>query len=116
MQTVAAHRAYRLTCRAPDGRCWAVEAGDVFSCLMELRRQAEPAGVQLCCQGSRRDAWSSGMQRDMGQGLSVYLLEGIPRGQRPPQVPTLAPVTAELAVTVEEQLAWHERWLASLGE
>jgi hypothetical protein len=115
VQTVAAHRRYTLTCQAPGGRRWTAEAGDVFNCLLDLRRQVEPEGIQLCCQGARRDAWSSGMQRDMGKGLNVYLLEGVPAGQRPPVARTLSPVAAELAVTVDDQLAWHQRWLASLS-
>jgi hypothetical protein len=50
--------------------------------------------------------------QDGQAGPSQCRVQG--EGPRPPQVPTLAPVAAELAVTVEEQLAWRERWLASL--
>jgi transposase len=72
----------------------------------------EPLGVRLCCNGSRRDAWSSGMQRDMGQGLVAYLLS-LPRSkERPPQVDTLGPAPSDEVVSVAEQRAWYESWLA----
>lgn len=104
-------RIYRLSCRDGDGREWAAESSDVFACLMDLRRQVESMGIRLCCNGSRRDAWSSGMQRDMGEGLVVYLLSEVPKGVRAPQVPTLDPIEPSLAVAVGEQEAWYQEWL-----
>jgi|HubBroStandDraft_2_1064218.scaffolds.fasta_scaffold2183127_1 hypothetical protein len=43
------------------------------------------------------------MQRDMGTGTFAYALEGVPKGQRPPQVQIFDPCSCDLAVTVEEQ-------------
>lgn len=100
----------RLTCVSPDGRSWSAEATDVFECLMRLRLQMEEVGGRLCCNGARRDAWSSGMQRDMGQGYSCYLLADAPRGLRPPSVRTLDPTDPNKAVTVAEQTAWYQHW------
>jgi hypothetical protein len=39
-----------------------------------LCRALDPRGIRLAINGARRDAWSSGMQRDMGEGRVVYLL------------------------------------------
>ena len=110
-ETIVAYRSYRLTLDTPDGRRWSAEASDVFQCLMELRGQVEPLGVRLCCNGSRYNAWSSGMQRDMGQGLVVYLLIRPRTNERPPQVDTLGAAPPAEIVTVAEQRAWHEEWL-----
>lgn len=54
----------------------------------------------MCCNGARRNAWASGMQRDMGRGRVVYLLDD---SRRPPSVPTLGLAPAEQVVTVQEQ-------------
>jgi hypothetical protein len=110
-ETVPQH-GYRLTLLAPDGREWSTEQGDIFECLLVLRDQVEPLGLRLCCNGARRDAWASGLQRDMGTGAWVYLLTGADAGQRPPQVRTLDPAPAVSVVSVQEQRAWYADWLA----
>jgi hypothetical protein len=99
-----------MTCEAPDGSAWTAEAGDAFGCLMNLRREVESVGGRLCCNGARLDAWSSGMLRDMGSGFGCYLLDGVPHGQQPPMVHTLDPTDPDKAVTVEDQIAWYQRW------
>ncbi len=109
--TITPHASYQLTIWSPEARSWTAEASDVFDCLLELRKQIEPIGAHICCNGSRRDAWASGMQRDMGQGLVVYLLDGVQPKERPPQVNTLDPAPATEVVSVEVQLAWHGDWL-----
>jgi hypothetical protein len=101
---------YRLTLAAPDGRVWTGQGGDVFAGLLNLRRVVEPLGLRLCCNGSRLDAWSSGMQRDMASGKVVSLLHGVAPRQRPPAVNTLDPAPANEVVFLEEQQAWVEQW------
>jgi hypothetical protein len=98
-----------------SGRTWTAAAFDAFDALMKLRLEAEADGVQICCNGARRNAWSSGMQSDMGVGFSTYLLRLGEHGERPESVPTLAPAPAADVATVEEQLAFHEEWLGELG-
>ena len=78
---------------------------------MGLREQVE--GIRLCCNGARRDAWASGMQRDMGSGFTTYLLGETPKGDRPPAVATLDAAPVEMIVTVDEQRSWCRAWLAS---
>jgi hypothetical protein len=113
METSPEHRSYRATLSAADGRSWSAEESDAFECLLALRTQIEPLGIGLCCNGCRRDAWASGMQRDMGGGFGVYLLDGVPKGQRPPQVKTLDPAPPAEVVSVAQQRAWHDEWLDS---
>jgi hypothetical protein len=47
---------------------------DLFEALGEVRRQLEAAGCLLAVQGSRLDAYPSGMARDMSGGEQVYVL------------------------------------------
>jgi hypothetical protein len=62
--------------------------------------------------GTRRDAWASGIQCDMGEGRVVYLLaEG--QAGRPEQVSTLGPAPVSRVGTVEDQDHQHEQWLRS---
>jgi hypothetical protein len=104
------HGHYRVELRSPAGVTWSAEAGDVFWCLIELRRQLEPEGVALCCNGARRDAGVTGLLADMGEGRRVYLLDGIDGPQRPPIADTLAPVPCDVVVSVDEQLTWLDDW------
>jgi hypothetical protein len=93
---------------------WAAAGHDVFEALRQTMRVAATDGVLIGVAGAQPNAWSSGMQRDMGCGLSTYLLT-LPRSPgRPPHVPTLSPVELALVGTVEEQDAFHANWLKSL--
>lgn len=111
----AGWRGHRLVLTSESGADWAAEAGDVFECLMMLREQVEPEGIRLCCNGSRLDAWASGMQRDMGSGFSTYLLAGVSKGQRPPTANTLDFAPPEMIAKVTEQRAWYKAWLGDPG-
>ena len=92
-----------------SGRTWEAVGGDVFDALMRLRLQAEPDGIRICCNGARLNAWSSGMQRDIGEGYGVYLLQP-EKGIRPPEVRTLDPAPPSEIVSVAEQRAFFESW------
>jgi hypothetical protein len=102
-------RGIALTLSDGSGRTWEALGGDVFDALMRLRLDAERDGIQICCNGARRNAWSSGMQRDMGEGYAVYLLPA-EKGGRPPEVGTLDPAPPDDVVSVAEQRAFFEDW------
>jgi hypothetical protein len=55
---------------------------DMFEALVRLRRQLEPDGLMVAVQGSRRDTYPSGMARDMGGGMQVYIMRPGLRGRR----------------------------------
>lgn len=103
-----------LTLHDGSGRTWEATGGDAFDALMKLRLEVEPNGVQLCCNGARRNAWSSGMQRDMDEGSTTYLLRLGEHGARPRSVRTLDPAPGNDVTTVAEQVAFHEEWLGEL--
>ena len=90
---------------------WAASGPDLFEALRNLRRLVDPLGFRLAFNGARRDAWASGMQRDMGEGRDVYLLEP---GQTD-QVGTLGTAPIELIGSVAEQEEHYAHWLNSRG-
>jgi hypothetical protein len=79
--------------------------------MMDLRVHLDAEEIRLCCNGARRNAWASGMQRDMGEGFVVHLLED-DRPGRSPSVRTLDDAPCDQAVTVDEQKAFYAGWLA----
>src|SRR4051794_39501352 len=71
-------RHMRLTLSGWQGQDWSFDGVDPIDCLRFLRREVEPLGWRVLCQGSRRDTWASGMARDMGGGWRLY---GLQRGR-----------------------------------
>ncbi|MFC0439544.1 hypothetical protein [Kutzneria buriramensis] len=86
---------------------------DMFEALVRLRRQLEPDGLTIAVQGSRRDTYPSGMQRDMSGGGRVYVLRpGRPVG-RDDVVKTFDDAPVDQVATVEEQRAFWDAWRAT---
>lgn len=102
--------AWRLELLSED-RVWEAEGPDAFEALRNLRRQLDPLGVRLGCNGARVNAWSSGMQRDMGLGRATYLCRLGSFG-KPEMARTLDPAPPSEVGTVAEQDEFHEAWLA----
>lgn len=94
----------------PD-QTWTATGLSVFAALMGLREQLDMEEIRVCCNGARRNAWSSGMQQDMGRGRFVYLLEENQSG-RPTEVHTLDAAPCDQIATVQEQKEWYAGWLA----
>ncbi len=110
---------YRIELRARVGNytCPYTATGpDVFEALVRLRRQLEPDGLMIAFQGARRDTYPSGMARDMGAGMKVYVLHPGIRGRREDLVETLDDARLDDLGTVDEQRAFHDRWIADRGK
>jgi hypothetical protein len=105
-------RDWLITLTDHDGNSWAAEGPDLFEALRALRRTVDPLGIRLGVNGARRNAWASGMQRDMGEGRVVYLLREGETG-RPPQVSTLGPASLAEVGSVGEQDEQYARWLSA---
>lgn len=89
---------------------------DMFEALVRLRRQLEPDGLAVAVQGSRRDTYPSGMARDMGGAMQVYVMRpGLP-GRREDLVKALDDASPEQIATVDEQRAFAVAWRAGLGQ
>jgi hypothetical protein len=83
---------------------------DMFEALVRLRRQLEPDGLAVAVQGPRRDTYPSGMARDMGGGMLVYVMRpGRPAG-REDLVKTLDDAPPGQIAGVDEQRAFAETW------
>ena len=109
-------RQIELTLHFTADQTWTTRGTDFFGLLMSLRELVEPSGILICCNGARINAWSSGMQRDMGVGHMVYLLEEGERSSRPQMLPTWGPVNSADVVTLSEQSTWHQASLSQEPE
>ena len=89
---------------------------DLIECLRQVRERIEPSGWRLLCNGSRRDAYASGMQRDMLGGAALYLLRPGTEASTNDVVPTFGPAPESSVGTLQEQEAGYTRWLASLQQ
>jgi len=86
-------------------------AEDAFAALAAVRRRLEPDGWLLAVAGARRDAYPSGMLRELG-GEQVYLLvPGKPAEQR---LDTFSDAPPEAVTTVDEQREAYEAWWKSV--
>jgi hypothetical protein len=82
----------------------------MFEALVRLRRQLEPDGLMVALQGARRDTYPSGMTRDMGGGMSVYVLRpGLPARQED-LVKTLDDAQPDQIATIDEQAFSRSQW------
>jgi hypothetical protein len=86
-------------------------APDMFEALVRLRRQLEPDGLKVAVQGARRNTYPSGMARDMGAGMRVYVMRPGHRARREDLVDTLDDAPPDQLATVDEQRAFAEAWL-----
>jgi hypothetical protein len=89
---------------------FSTESHNYFEAFINLRRELELLQIKVLCFGARKDVWASGMQRDMGAGLSAYLLSAKGEGRKPEQsIFDYAP--PETIGTVGEQQKYAESWL-----
>jgi hypothetical protein len=108
--------AYRieLTARTGNYTCpYTATAPDMFEALVRLRRQLEPDGLAVAVQGARRDTYPSGMARDMGGGMKVYIMRPGLAARREDLVATLDDADPGQIATVDEQHAYAREWQAA---
>lgn len=91
-----------------------VSAHDMFEVLVRIREQLEPQGWLVAVQGSRLDTFPSGMQRDMGGGLSVYVMRMGEAARLEDVVDTLAEADPRLLATVAAQRDHAAAWRRSV--
>jgi hypothetical protein len=93
-----------------------VGAGDMFEALVRIREQLEPQGWLVAVQGSRLDTYPSGMQRDMGGGLSVYVIRIGEPVRLEDVVDTFAEADPSLLATVDAQRRHAADWKRSIQD
>jgi hypothetical protein len=89
------------------------EGDDFFEAFCRVREALAEFHLLPCCYGASRNAFASGMVRDMGIGLRIYLLPAKPKGGFGPVVnifdtgPEVEPVS--VAEQVEFRRLWRQR-------
>lgn len=61
-----------LSLVGPDGVKFDATGVDLYDCLKQIRRQTEPSGILLCCNGARRNARPSGFYGSTLGAVVVY--------------------------------------------
>lgn len=97
---------------AGGDQSWTASGPNAFQALRALRADLDRAGVTIGLNGARPNAWASGMQADMGEGLVVYLCEMGTSG-RSPSVRTLDGAPLDAVGSVAEQDEFDAAWLVS---
>jgi hypothetical protein len=89
-------------------------SADLFWCLADFRREFEPKGWRVLCNGARRTAWPSGICGGMGAGTCLYLLHS---GSITDSdlINTFDEAPVDTIATFEEQQAWMNDFFASDG-
>lgn len=105
----------RFAFRSPRRKEVTVENSDFFECLVDLRRIIEAEGGRILCQGGRRDVFPSPMQRRTAGGLKADVQRLGEKALEQDMVNVLDEAEADLIGTIDEQRAFHEAWLVSLG-
>jgi hypothetical protein len=91
-------------------------AGDLFACLLAVRRAASEIGWRVCVAGARTDAWPSRMSSQMGGAALVYV-HALGRPARNEDLhPVFDDAPCEAVGSVEEQSEFRRRWLESLRD
>ena len=90
---------------------WSGLGPDIFSALRSLMLDLERSNGRIGVQGALPHAWASGMQRDMGDGRSVYLLSLPRKSGRPPSIRTLDPAPLDEVGTTVDQDDFQRRWM-----
>lgn len=85
---------------------------DMFEAMVRLRRQLEPDGIAVAVNGARGDTYPSGMARDMGGGMKVYVMRSGRSARREDLIETLDDAPPDQLGTVDDQRAFAEAWRA----
>ena len=98
-----------------DGTVMTASSSDYFEALRDLRRRLDAIGLRPSIYGASRNVWPSGMCRDMGLGCTAYRMTlGRPALQA--DLVSIFDTGPDVEpVGVDEQRAFFDAWLASLG-
>jgi hypothetical protein len=106
-------RTYSISLDGPEGPI-AGNGSDLFQALQEIRLELEPRGWLIAVQGARKDAYPTGMVRDMIGARRVYILSLGRQAAREHLVDIFAEAAANSLGTVEQQKNYYRDWRLSL--
>ena len=90
------------------------EAEDLFEAFVNIRKQLHNSGIDLLCNGSRRNIYPSPMLRQSGGGVMAYLLRlGVP-ARREDIVSIFDPIKKDKIDSIEKQKEFYQLWLDTL--
>jgi hypothetical protein len=108
-------RTYSINLDGPDEPV-ACTGNDLFQVLQEIRQELEPRGWLIAVQGARKDAYPTGMVRDMIGARRVYILRVGQQVKREHLVDIFAEAAADSLGTVEQQTNYYREWRLSLKQ
>ena len=91
-------------------------APDYFEALTMLRKKFEPEGLLIVCNGSVENVYPSAMARSMGGGLKAYRLTMGTPAKTADLVSIFDATLNSPPASVEQQEAFYQTWLLSLGK
>ena len=106
-------RTYSIHLDGPDGPL-ARTGNDLFQALQQIRQELESGGWLIAVQGARKDAYPTGMVRDMIGARRVYILRAGQQAEREHLVDIFAEAAADSLGTVEQQTNYYREWRLSL--
>lgn len=62
---------YAMRLEMPDKTISIKGDHNYFYTMLSLRLELEKAGIDLCCWGAKKTVWPTGMEQDMGAGLTA---------------------------------------------
>ncbi len=90
------------------------EGEDVFSALVDLRKQLESNNISILCEGSAVDVYPSPMQFSFGNTMKAYKMELGKQALNDNLVSIFDVIEQDRVATIEEQLEYKNNWLQSL--
>lgn len=86
-----------------------------FDALLDIRKELEKIGLLIICYGASRNVYPSGMSRSMGSGEKAYKLTFGKQALNKDIVKIFDDGPDVDPATIEEQEAYFDKWLKSLG-
>ncbi|WNV87489.1 hypothetical protein [Umezawaea sp. Da 62-37] len=108
-----ADRTYLINLDGPVGPVIGC-GNDLFQALQVIRLELETSGWLIAVQGARKDAYASGMVRDMIGASRIYILRTGQQVEREHLVDIFAEAPPDSLGTVEQQKSCYRDWRLSL--
>ncbi len=89
---------------------------DLFDALLLMRKSLEKVGIQVLCNGSRKNVFSSGMSRSMGGGRKAYIIKIGSPVKSDSLVDIFEYAEPNLIANISEQNDYFNEWVNSLRD
>lgn len=100
---------WRLSLVDPDESRLDATGNDLYDCLKQIRRQTDPVGILLCCNGARKNVRPSGFLSSSLGAISVYKIHRWRASMPWDLVDLFAYAPPRQIATLEEQAAYLQK-------